>query len=77
VVAKALEVMGINLNNEQLMQLGREIYENKYKYKFREGFSWDRIHLPSRIFETPSSLGQLDPAYLKEALLYMANKFKG
>jgi hypothetical protein len=34
----------------------------------REGFSFENLKLPERIFETPTQFGLLDKAYMEETL---------
>jgi len=45
----------------------KEIWRN-YKFKLREGFSFENLKLPKRIFETPTQFGLLDKAYMEETL---------
>jgi len=51
VVVKALNVLGYNLNIEDLRGIGREILKAKYRFKVREGFNLERLRIPKRIFE--------------------------
>jgi hypothetical protein len=44
----------------------KEIGRN-YKFKLREGFSFEKLKLPKRIFETPTQFGLLDKAYMEES----------
>jgi len=68
VVKKALEISGFNMSEEEILELGKKIYANKYKFKLREGFSFENLKLPKRIFETPTQFGLLDKAYMEETL---------
>ncbi|OHD26678.1 MAG: aldehyde:ferredoxin oxidoreductase, partial [Spirochaetes bacterium GWC1_27_15] len=68
VVLKALECAGFKLTKEDLKRIGEEIYTEKYKFKFQEGFSLDDYTLPKRIFETETPTGMIDPNYMKEAV---------
>jgi aldehyde:ferredoxin oxidoreductase len=64
-VKRALEVVGFNLNEDELLRLGEEILRNKYKFKIREGFDFNELRVPKRIFETPTPLGLIDEEELK------------
>lgn len=68
VIIDTLKIVGINLNVDEMMNLGRQIYIDKYKFKFREGFSFDNMHIPKRIFETKEPTGFLTQKYIKEGL---------
>ena len=50
------------------MEIGREIYKLKYKFKFREGFDLSKLRLPKRIFKTETPYGNISESLLKEAL---------
>jgi aldehyde:ferredoxin oxidoreductase len=52
IVLKALDSLGIRDKN--LKKLGEEILREKYRFKFREGFSFEKLAIPRRVFETPS-----------------------
>jgi len=68
VVSRALEVVGYNLREEDLYEIGREILRRKYRFKVREGFSKADIKFPRRILETPSPHGNLDLETLNKAV---------
>lgn len=68
VILKALKVAGYNLTNEDLDRMGREIHRIKYDFKMREGFSFEGLRLPKRIFETPGPFGQVDEGFLRKAI---------
>ena len=42
----------------------------KYRFKIREGFAFDSLRIPERIFETPSPVDSLNERYLRDALAY-------
>lgn len=69
VISQALETAGFNLKVDELMKIGREILKQKYVFKMREGFSFERLSIPKRILETPSPFGVLKEGFLKEAVL--------
>lgn len=65
IVLKALNSLGIQ--KENLKKLGEEILKEKYKFKFREGFSFESLDIPRRILETPS-LREIKEETIKEAV---------
>ena len=67
-ISKALAVAGFDLSAPQLQALGAETLRRKYAFKQREGFELDATRIPRRILETPSPLGTLDEAELRNAL---------
>ena len=70
VTARALRSAGLEITEEGLKNLGREIHREKYKFKYREGFTFTDTHLPKRIFETPSPVGTLTEEYIRKAILH-------
>ncbi len=70
IVARALCLSGFELKEEDLKRLGDEIYLNKYAFKMREGFDLKDIHIPRRIFETPSPVDFMNEEYIRDALEY-------
>ncbi|MEM3407196.1 MAG: aldehyde ferredoxin oxidoreductase family protein [Nitrososphaerota archaeon] len=76
IVSEALKIAGYNFSEEDLNKIGEEILKKKYQFKFREGFSMDKIHIPKRIFETPSPHGLIKEEILKKAIdTYMEKIF--
>jgi aldehyde:ferredoxin oxidoreductase len=69
-VLKSLAVMGIEKTPEQIIAIGREIYLNKYKFKIREGFSFDKLEIPSRIAETPDPTNKISLDYIMKGIAY-------
>jgi len=55
--AAALRVAGFEYTAEDLQRIGADIHRRKYAFKFREGFSFETLRVPGRIFETPSPAG--------------------
>ena len=64
VVKKTLKIMGLDKTEQEILEIGRQIYMNKFKFKLREGFSFDKLKFPERIFETPTPLGNLDRKFM-------------
>ncbi len=77
IVAEAFNSLGKNLDEEQLRNFGRKIYAFKYHLKQKLGFSFDKLRIPERIFETPSMHGKLEKSYIDKALKYAADKIQG
>jgi len=74
VVLKALKVTGIDLTEEELLELGRKIQKAKFDFNVREGFSPESLRIPKRVLETPSSSGQLSEAEIRQAVKLFAEK---
>jgi aldehyde:ferredoxin oxidoreductase len=68
VVIKALEVNGVNLNNEDLDRVGKEILRNKFRVKLRMGFKPEEIRIPRRILETETPRGKIDEVSLRKSV---------
>lgn len=68
VVAKALNLSGFEITENELKDIGREIHRAKYTFKFREGFTFKNTHLPERIFETQSPVEYLTEDYIRQAI---------
>ncbi|MBN1227610.1 MAG: aldehyde:ferredoxin oxidoreductase, partial [Deltaproteobacteria bacterium] len=69
-VVKTLHLAGFHLNQEDLTRIGDTIYREKYRFKIREGFSFDNLPIPQRIFETPSPVKELHEDYIQKALAH-------
>jgi len=69
-VTRLLGVAGFDLSPDDLQRIGREIHNEKYRFKIREGFAVDTVRIPERIFETPSPISWMDERYIKDALKY-------
>ena len=74
-VKKALNVLGYELDEDRLKELGRRIYEEKQALKASQGFKPDELRIPERIFEVPTFHGLLDKNYIKAALEYYSQIF--
>jgi aldehyde:ferredoxin oxidoreductase len=68
VVARALQLSGFAVEPDALMDIGKEIHREKYRFKMREGFGLDRLRIPKRILETPSLVADWDENYLIKVL---------
>jgi len=67
-ITEALASLGIEANAERLAKLGAETLRRKHAFKIREGFDVTALHLPERIFETPSPVGDVSAGLLRDAL---------
>lgn len=76
VVVKCLNLLGYGLNEDDILKIGKEIYASKYRFKIKSGFDMENIRLPQRIFETPTSVGILDKAFVDETLRTLKEKIK-
>jgi len=74
VTLKALAVAGFNWSTDDLNRLGAETLRLKNQFKAREGFDLTQIRIPRRILETPSPLGIVDEAFMRQALAAFAEK---
>lgn len=68
VVRKSLSIMGIEKSEEEIIEIGKSVYLNKYRFKLREEFSFDNLKFPERIFETSTPLGNLDKSFMYEVV---------
>lgn len=67
-VRQALATIDIDLSDEELGRIGREIAATKLRIKAKLGYDPTRQRLPRRLFETPSMNGPLDPGRLQNML---------
>lgn len=67
-IIEALGVVGITKTKEDLQDLGRRIFDEKYKFKTREGFDLSSARIPKRFYETVSTLGKVSPETVEEML---------
>lgn len=75
-VLKCLTVAGFDLDERALTRIGKEIYVNKYRFKIKCGFDLDKLSLPKRIFELPSSIGSLKEDFAQRTLNILKEKLK-
>ncbi len=73
-VKDALEVAGLPKTTAQLTEIGRAIHREKYAFKFREGFDFDKLEIPERIFETKSPSMKFNRKFITDALTYAKKK---
>ncbi|MEM1570147.1 MAG: aldehyde ferredoxin oxidoreductase N-terminal domain-containing protein [Candidatus Bathyarchaeia archaeon] len=75
-VLEALNVIGFSHDVESLEKIGRITYGLKYKFKFKEGFRFQNLKIPKRIFETATANGVISPEDVKKALTVAEAKIK-
>lgn len=68
IVSKALQTAGLSFDAEALAHTGRFIHGEKFRFKTREGFSFDTLRLPNRIFDTPSPVSCCDQEYMLKVI---------
>lgn len=67
-VIKSLKILGIETDEDSLFTLGRDILKTKNEFKFREGFSPEKLRIPKRILEMPTPRGIVKEEYVKRAV---------
>ncbi len=67
-VLKTLNMLGYNLNSDDLTRIGGEILREKYHFKTREGFNPKSITIPKRILETPSPHGLIPEETIRKGV---------
>jgi len=59
---------GIELTPGKLLEIGRDIHREKFRFKMREGFSFETLRIPHRIFETDSPVPYLTEEYVRATI---------
>jgi aldehyde:ferredoxin oxidoreductase len=77
VVLNALKLSGFDLDEQALKKVGEAIHTEKFRFKIREGFSFDTLRVPHRIFETPSSVGMIDENFVQKAMECVKTEIMG
>lgn len=67
-VLRTLSTAGYDVSEEDLHTLGADTLRRKYAFKRREGFAPAELHIPRRILDTESLLGQVDETFLRRAV---------
>ncbi len=70
-VCEALAVAGFEMTLADLDRLGEEIHNQKFHFKLREGFSFQSLRLPKRIFETEAPVKEFDETFIRRALAHV------
>lgn len=74
IVLNALQTVGYDITENDLHKKGEEILREKYKFKIREGFNLDDFHIPDRIFDTPTPIGEFDRNFILNSVKNMKKK---
>jgi aldehyde:ferredoxin oxidoreductase len=64
----ALKGIGINRTEEELKNLGEDIFRKKYELKKKFGYRYEDISLPKRFFETVTTTGKLEEERVRKAI---------
>jgi aldehyde:ferredoxin oxidoreductase len=75
-VSYCLATSGFNLDKEAQLELGKEILQEKFKYKFREGFSFDKLRIPKRIYKLDAFAGKVKKEYIDQCLTIAKEYYK-
>ena len=67
-VARALQVVGLDIGAEDFGRIGDVILRQKYRFKYREGFSVDGLRIPRRIVDTPALVRGWDEGYVRKTV---------
>lgn len=67
VVSRCLKIAGFDCPEEDLYRIGKEIYLNKFRFKEREGFSFQKLRIPERILQTKAPAA-IDRKFMVETL---------
>jgi aldehyde:ferredoxin oxidoreductase len=76
-VSRCFTAFGKNLTPEDLRRKGATILKEKYAFKFREGFSFDRLRIPKRITEILTPQGMVKEEELWEGIRAYERLIKG
>lgn len=67
-VLDCLKAAGFDLDAERLLQIGRDIHREKFRFKMREGFTFEGLRIPERILKTKAPATGLREEYIRAAL---------
>lgn len=73
-ISRAFKPLGIELSEEELLDISKKIYIEKQKFKLREGFDPEKLRIPKRITETKTICGEIKEEYIRDALKYFKEK---
>ncbi|MGE5603054.1 MAG: aldehyde ferredoxin oxidoreductase N-terminal domain-containing protein [Nitrososphaerales archaeon] len=68
VVLQTLASAGIEWSSAELARFGAEVLHHKTVFKQREGFDFANLRIPGRILETPTPLGTIDEAFIRQSI---------
>ncbi|MBI9047269.1 MAG: aldehyde ferredoxin oxidoreductase family protein [Anaerolineaceae bacterium] len=64
----ALHATGFGWIQADLERMGAETLRLKHAFKQREGFTFEDLRIPRRIYETAAPAGEFDEAFMREAI---------
>ncbi|MFZ2497509.1 aldehyde ferredoxin oxidoreductase family protein [Methanosarcina sp.] len=67
-IIEALRCIGIEKTEEDLKELGRDIFRKKYELKKKFGFKFEDLRIPKRFFEISSTTGKLEEDRVRRAI---------
>jgi len=67
-IIDSLGAVGIVKSRDELQELGKRIFEEKYKFKTQEGFDLSAPRIPRRFYETVSASGMVTAETVQEML---------
>ena len=67
-IMDSLGAVGIVKSKDDLQELGRRIFQEKYKFKVQEGFDLSAARVPRRFYETVSASGMVTAERVQEML---------
>jgi len=73
-VLKCLRSAGLEFDAQDLAEIGKTIHREKFRFKTREGFSFDALRIPRRIFETKSPIPYLTEDYIRATIAHVKKK---
>ncbi len=69
-ISQLLNLMNIEKSPEELKLIGQKIHAEKFRFKYREGFSFNNLKLAERIYKVKAPTGYIQKEYIEKALLY-------
>ncbi|MCX5719786.1 MAG: aldehyde:ferredoxin oxidoreductase [Nitrospirae bacterium] len=72
-ISKCLKVFGWDLDEKDILEIGRKILIEKNMIKRDMGFDMEKFYLPKRVLEVATPLGFIDPVYMKETVKHFKN----
>jgi len=76
IVLKSLKLAGYELDESNLRKIAQDIYAEKYHFKIKSGFNFDSLNLPKRVFELPSSNGQINEDFARRCIEILKIKIR-
>ncbi len=67
-IIEALRCIGIERTEEELKELGKDVFRKKYELKKKFGFKFENLTLPKRFFETASTTGMIEEERVRRAI---------